>query len=67
MVKWFCDRCGKEILPDDYTLHVEVQEEQYKGGNDFLEDICCLSAAKLLCDKCNNDLKEFFNCSTRSY
>lgn len=67
MVKWFCDRCGKEILPEDYTLHLEMQEEVYKGKNDFFIDGHCLSAAKLLCDRCNEDLKEFFNCSIKSY
>ena len=67
MVKWFCDRCHREILPEAYSLHLEIHEEQYKGGNDFLKDEYCLSASKLLCDRCNNDLKDFFNCSIRSY
>jgi hypothetical protein len=67
MVQWFCDRCGKEILPEAYSLHVEIQEEQYKGGTDFFIDGHCLSTAKLLCDRCNEDLKEFFNSSIKSY
>ena len=67
MVKWFCDRCNKEILPEDYTLHLEIQEEQYKGGTDFLIDGPCLSASKLLCDRCNEQLKLFFECKITDY
>lgn len=67
MVKWFCDRCHKEILPEAYSLHLEIQEEQYKGGNEFLIDTHCLSASRLLCDNCNTQLKEFFNCTTVYY
>jgi hypothetical protein len=58
-MKWFCDRCNKEILPEDYTLHLEVQEELYKGKNDFFIDTNCSSKTFLLCDQCNSDLKEF--------
>ena len=67
MIKCFCDRCGKEILPEDYTLHLEAQEELYKGNNDFLIDTNCLSRTLLLCDKCNNDLKAFIKCQIRHY
>ena len=35
MIKLFCDRCNKEILPEEYSLHLEMQEEVYKGKNDF--------------------------------
>ena len=67
MVKWFCDRCHREILPKAYSLHLEMQEEQYKGGNDFLVDSQCLSASKLLCDRCNEQLKLFFECKITDY
>lgn len=67
MVKWFCDRCHREILPEAYSLHLEIQEEQYKGGNDFLVDGHCLSASKLLCDRCNEQLKLFFECKITDY
>lgn len=67
MVKWFCDRCGKEILPEDYTLHLEVQEELYKGKNDFFVDTNCLSKTLLLCDQCNTDLKNFIKCKVVYY
>ena len=67
MVKWFCDRCHKEILRETYSLHLEIQEEQYKGGTNFFIDGHCLSTSKLLCDKCNEDLKEFFYCSIKNY
>ena len=60
MVKLFCDRCNREILPEAYSLHLEIKEEQYKDGTDFFIDGHCLSTTKLLCDQCNEDLKEFF-------
>ena len=49
MVKLFCDRCNKEILSEEYCLHLEMQEEIYKGKNDFFIDTQCLSGAKILC------------------
>ena len=48
MVKWFCDRCNREILPEAYSLHLEIKEEQYKGGTDFFIDGHCLSTTKLI-------------------
>ena len=67
MVKLFCDRCNREILPEEYSLHLEMQEEIYKGKNDFFIDTQCLSGTKLLCDKCNEQLKFFFNCKITDY
>lgn len=67
MVKWFCDRCHREILPGAYSLHLEIQEELYKGKNDFFIDTNCLSASKLLCDRCNEQLKLFFKCKITDY
>ena len=67
MVKWFCDRCHREILPENYSLHLEIQEELYKGKNDFFIDTNCLSASKLLCDNCNKQLKLFFECKITDY
>ena len=61
MIKLFCDRCNKEILPEEYSLHLEMQEEVYKGKKDFFIDTQCLSGAKILCDKCNEQLKLFFS------
>ena len=26
MIKLFCDRCNKEILPEEYCLHLEMQD-----------------------------------------
>ena len=60
MLRLYCDRCGKEILNKGYCL----QEQQYEGENKFLIDPHCLSASRILCDFCNQRLKEFFNHTT---
>ena len=62
-----CDKCHREILSKDYCLRVEVQEEKYMGNLEFLKDNNCLSASKVLCDNCNTQLQEFFNCETVYY
>ena len=44
-----------------------MQEEVYKGKKDFFIDTQCLSGAKILCDKCNEQLKLFFNGKITDY
>lgn len=66
MLKLYCDRCHTEILSEAYCLHLDIQEQQYKGNNEFFIDHQCLSASRVLCDRCNEQLKEFFNCSIKS-
>jgi hypothetical protein len=61
MIRLYCDRCHKEILNEEYCLQVNVQEQQYKGENKFVINPHCLSASRILCDPCNQFLKEFFN------
>ena len=67
MVKLFCDRCGKEIYNCRSCLQVEIQEVVYQGKNSFEITPDSLSASKVLCADCDNALKEFFNCSIKSY
>ena len=62
-----CDRCGKEINAEDYCLKVEVQEFLYKGEASFYIDTECLSSSRILCNECNNRLKDFMRCSINYY
>ena len=65
MLRLYCDRCHREILNEGYCLQMDVQEQQYKGENKFVIDTQCLSASRILCDSCNQRLKEFFNHTTQ--
>ena len=67
MIKLFCDRCGREINTCRHCLKLEIQEEVYQGKNEFFIDTNCLTASKVLCVDCDDKLKEFFNCSIKSF
>ena len=64
MVRVFCDRCSKEILSRRHCVQIEIQEMVHTKNNEFEINSECLSASKVLCDECNNRLKEFINCQT---
>lgn len=62
MVKLFCDRCGKEILTCGRCLKVEIQQVIHTKNNEFEITPDSLSASRVLCTKCDNQLKEFMKC-----
>lgn len=67
MVKVFCDRCGKEIKQHMRCLKLEIQEVVHIKNNQFEINPECLSASKVLCAECDNQLKAFMKCQTVYY
>ena len=59
MLRLYCDRCGKEIYNCHPCLQLEIQETVYQGKNLFEITPDSLSASKVLCAECDNQLKEF--------
>lgn len=63
MLKLYCDLCGKEIYPRDNEIlaEVDIQEQKYHGDNEFVVDVDCYRARKILCKQCRKELQRFLN------